>query len=115
MWYIKSPVSVFSEILKLNGVKFHGNKITVEKKKPPRTFYSNNIFINSSNLLEILLNIPPPKPVSLNRYKSDEALLKRIKDSFLIKLYLIKRYYELNYYVKGTLDEYKYCAIFHVG
>ena len=54
---IKSPVHVFNEIIKLNGVEFHCNKVIVkEAKTPPRTIYSNNTLIKSSNLLEPLPN-----------------------------------------------------------
>ena len=36
--YSKSHVHVFNEIIKLNGVEFHGNKLIAdEAKMPPRT------------------------------------------------------------------------------
>ena len=56
--YMKASVHVFNEIIKTNRVEFHGSKCFVEEAKTPaRTFYSNNTFIKSSNLLEPLSNI----------------------------------------------------------
>ena len=57
--YIKSPVHIFYKIVKLNGVEFEGNKLIVEEVNTlPKTIYRINNFIESSNLLEPLLNIP---------------------------------------------------------
>lgn len=37
--YIKSSANVFSEVIKLNGVKFHGNKPFVDEAEQFRTSY----------------------------------------------------------------------------
>lgn len=79
---IKSPVHVFNEIIKPNGVDFHGNKLLAEETTPPRTFYSNNTFIKSSNLLELLTNIRSPKLANPTRSNGDQPLIFNIKKSF---------------------------------
>ena len=48
--YIKSSANVFSEVIKLSGVKFHDNKPFVDEAEQFRTIYDNNTFIKSSNL-----------------------------------------------------------------
>ena len=49
--YFKSPVHIFNKIRKLNGVELHGNQLIVKETKTlPRTIYSNNTLIKSSNL-----------------------------------------------------------------
>ena len=48
--YIKSSANVFSEVIKLSGVKFHNNKPLVDEAEQFRTIYDNNTFIKSSNL-----------------------------------------------------------------
>ena len=48
--YIKSSANVFSEVIKLRGVKFHDNKPFVDEAEQFRTIYDNNTFIKSSNL-----------------------------------------------------------------
>ena len=80
--YIKSSVHVFKEIIKLNGVEFRGNKLIVEEEKTlPTTIYSNNAFIKSSNFLEPLPNIPPPKPANPTRSNADQPLMQNVKNS----------------------------------
>ena len=58
--YIKSLVHDFNEILRLNGVEFHGNKLIAEIVKTPlRTIYSNNtwrlcqIYLLSNHLTQL--------------------------------------------------------------
>ena len=81
--YIKSLVHDFNEILRLNGVEFHGNKLIVEIVKTPlRTIYSNNTSIESSNLLEALPNIPPFKPSNSTRSNADQPVKQKIRNSY---------------------------------
>ena len=81
--YIKSLVHYFNEILRLNGVEFHGNKLIVEIVKTPlRTIYSNNTSIESSNLLEALPNIPPFKPSNSTRSNADQPVKQKIRNSY---------------------------------
>ena len=70
----------FSEVIKLNGVEFHGNK---HAKTWPRTICSNNTYIKRSNLLEPLLNIAPPKPANPTRSNADQLRIHNRKDSYL--------------------------------
>ena len=76
---IKSPVHVFNEIIKPNGVDFHGNELIAEEAKtPPRIFYSNKTFIRSSNLLEPLPNILFQEPVNSARPNVDKPPIQNV-------------------------------------
>ena len=48
-----------------------------EAKTPPSIIYSNNTFINCSNLLEYLHNIPPPRPANPN---ADQTPIQNVKN-----------------------------------
>ena len=76
---IKSPVHVFNEIIKPNGVDFQGNKLLAEETTPPRTFYSNNTFIKSSNLLELLPNIFLQEPANPARSNVDKPPVQNVE------------------------------------
>lgn len=78
---IKSPVHVFNEIIKPNGVDFHGNKLLAEETTPPRTFYSNNTFIKSSNLREPLPNILLQEPANPARSNLDKKSIQTVRIS----------------------------------
>ena len=68
--------------MKLNGVESNGNKLVVKEAGiAPRTNYSNNTFIKSSNLLKPLPNIPPPKPVNSIKSNVDQPLTQNFKSS----------------------------------
>ena len=75
----------FSEVIKLNGVEFHGNK---HVKTSPRTICSDNTYIKRSNLLEPLLNIAPPKPANPTRSNADQLRIHNPKDSYCILMQL---------------------------
>ena len=80
--YIKLPAYVFHEIIKLNGVKIHGNKIIVEESKmPPRTIYNNDTFIKSSNLSEPLPNTAPSKPANPITSNTHQAPTQNVVNS----------------------------------
>lgn len=69
--------------MKLNGVESNGNKLVVKEAGiAPRTNYSNNTFIKSSNLLKPLPNIPPPKPVNPTRSNTHQPLIQNIVKSY---------------------------------
>ena len=75
---IKSPVHVFSKIIKPNGVDFHGNKLLAEETTT-RTYYSNNAFIKSSNLLERLPNILLQEPANPARSNVDKPPVQNVE------------------------------------
>ena len=79
--YSKSPVYVFNEILKLNGVECHGNKLIVEEVETPhRTIHNNNTFIKSYNFLEPLPYNHPPKPASPTRSNVDQQIIQNVRN-----------------------------------
>ena len=78
--YINPPAHVFNEIVKLNRVAFHGNKLFLEEAKMLLgIIYSINTSIKSSNLLETFWNIHPPKLANPTRSNPGQPLKQNIK------------------------------------
>ena len=74
---------LFMFSMKLNWAEFDGNKLSLEEAKTPlKIIYNNNIFIKSSNLLELLTNIRSPKLANPTRSNGDQPLIFNIKKSF---------------------------------
>ena len=66
--------------------------IVEQAKTLPRTIYSNNILLNSSDLLEPLPNIPLSKPANPTRSNTDQPLIKNVKYLYSDAIMLNKEY-----------------------